>query len=280
MKRLALILLALSLCLSAKAQQPRYVSADFDFVEYLIGGKMGKDAAAYLEGTYFAPSDTLDFLRGWANYNIKKLDRAAEYFAKVPQGSVFYDKALFFGAVSNVYEGDYDRSVSLLKSYDGPYEELREYQLAGIALLRNDEEAYRQAAYYFTHQSYALAGGERMFESICEERYDTRGKSPFVAAAASAVIPGLGKVYAGRLDEGISAFLTVGAFAAITAENWIKCGPTNWKTILFGTLGSIFYIGNIYGSYVSVGITNLETQNAQNTTVIYNLHLPLRNIFE
>ena len=91
---------------------------------------------------------------------------------------------------------------------------------------------------------------------------------------------GLGKVYAGELSEGVAAFLTVGSLAAITAENWAKYGVKDWKTILFGTLGAVFYIGNIYGSYVSGSIHNNDLRNAQDTAILYHIHIPLRSVFQ
>ena len=72
----------------------------------------------------------------------------------------------------------------------------------------------------------------------------------------------------------------VGSFAAITAENWYKRGFTNWKTILFGSIGTIFYIGNIYGSVASVNVYYDEFNEKQNARILYHIHIPLRSIFE
>ena len=101
-----------------------------------------------------------------------------------------------------------------------------------------------------------------------------------MAAIASAIIPGSGKIYAGKLGEGISAFLLTGVFGAITAEHWVKDGPANWKTIVPGLLGAFLYIGNIYGSYMSVSIYNSNLKDAQDTAVLYNIHIPLRSVFK
>ena len=256
-----------------------YASNDFAFIEYLIGNGLEQDAVTILySGKYFA-SDTLQYLKGWASYSAKDLADASAAFEKVPKDSPFYDKSLFFNAISNAHMGQFDRSSSLLNAYDGPYKELKSLEQAGIALLQGRKADYLSAAENFTFSQYALTDSEKQLQGIFNDRYNGRSKSPVLAAAASAVIPGLGKVYAGELAEGISSFLTVGSLAAITAENWSRNGFTNWKTLLFGTLGAVFYIGNIYGSYVSVSIHQNDLRNAQDTAILYHIHIPLRSVF-
>lgn len=254
------------------------VSEDFEFVNYLVDNRMAAEAVAYLENSGFQPSDTLSYLLGWSCYSANALEKAVGYFAAVPQESAFFEKSLFFAVACSAHLGRYADGLALLDSYQGGMSELRSYEVAGLSLLEGSNEAYAQAAEDFTFSTFALTGGEKLMNDIYAGRQE-RGKSPFVAAAMSAIIPGSGKIYAGRLDEGVASLLTVGVLAGITAENWIKNGITDWRTILFGSLSSIFYIGNIYGSYVSVGLYNTDSRNAQNTAIVYNIHIPLRSIF-
>ena len=83
----------------------------------------------------------------------------------------------------------------------------------------------------------------------------------------------------GKTGEGVAAFMTVVPLAVITAEQWKKNGPAHWGTILSGALFSLFYIGNIYGSYVSVGIQEQVVGDEVKALVMYNLHIPLRSCF-
>ncbi len=257
----------------------RPVGGEIEFVDYLIGNSLADDAVVYLELTPFAPSDTLNYLRGWSNYSAHKLDAASFYLSQVDSSSVWYEKSLLFAAISHAHQGRYDSALSLLDSYSGPRTELAAFERAGIALLQDNPAAFELERASFTG-AYPLAQSEKQLEDIYSEHYEKRGASPFWCSAASAVVPGLGKVFSGRFDEAITSFVTVGTFAAFTAECWIKCGPTDWKTILFGTLGSIFYIGNIYGTYVSVGITEIEKGQSRNAAVLYNIHIPLRSVFD
>ena len=265
---------------STPSAASRWVSKDYDFVQYLIENDLKSDARTLVFGDGFHPSDTLTFLRGWSLYQLKELEPSRDFLRSVPSGSAFYDKAFFYSNAISAHMGDYSTPAEQLDAYSGPYAELKGVQLAGLALLRDDPEAFKRAAGSFSYNDFALEKAEREFDEIFKSRYETPMKSPLLAAAASAVVPGLGKVYAGQLGEGVSSFLVTGAMGAITAEHWIKDGPKSWKTIVPGVLTAILYIGNIYGSYVSVSIYNNILYDAQETTVLYNVHIPLRSVFK
>ena len=277
--KVLLVLLLLVCPLSAAAQQ-RPVADDLGFIDYLIGNNFTTDALSWLDGNSYQPSDTLAYLRGLTLYTAGKLELAAEQFSKVPSESCYYDRSVFFGVVSDACSGRYDRGLQRLEGYNGPYQELKYYEIAALSLLKDDKAGYKAAASAFTYSDYTMTEGEKLFDKVYDERYIARQKNPWLAAGLSAVVPGLGKIYAGRKDEGIAALMTVGVLAGFTAEAWVKKGPTDWRTIVFGTLGSLFYIGNIYGSYMSVGIYNDTLKDAQNTAIVFNLHLPVRNIFK
>lgn len=277
MKRLAVI--AAALCLSFAAQAQKWASYDYDFTNYLIDNELKADARALLSQEYH-PSDTLDFLRGWVHYQLKELEQASSFFKAVPSSSAFYEKTLFYSTAVSAHLGDYTSPVAPLEAYSGSYAELKGLQLAGLALLRGDPVAYKQASAAFGYSDFTISEAEHKLDDIYTYRYETRQKSPLLAAAASAVVPGLGKIYAGKTGEGIAAFLLVGALGAITAEHWVKDGPRDWKTIVPGIMCAGLYLGNIYGSYMSVSIVNNDIHNAQNTTVLYSIHIPLRAVFK
>ena len=280
MKRAAAIILALALNAALVNAQNTWISADYDFAEYLIDNDLKKDASALLERDVYFPSDTLTFLRGWIEYQLKDLEPALAKFRAVPQGSAFAQKAFFYGNAVSAHLGEYAGPTVALNAYDGPYQELKDLQLAGLSLLIKDPEGYRAAASSFGYSDFALVEAEKMLDEIFQNRYVRPQKSPLLAAAASALVPGLGKIYAGRIGEGIEAFLVTGISGAITAEHWIKDGPKDWKTIAAGAVTAALYIGNIYGSYVSVSIYNNNLRDVQDTAVLYNIHIPLRSVFK
>ena len=278
MRRLAAVFaLALALGVHARAQ---YVSEDYDFALYLIDNDLKADAKALLGTRSYMPSDTLTFLKAWTHYQLKELEEASSLFRAVPVESPFHEKSLFYSAAVSAHLGDFTSPVAELEAYGGPFGELRSLQLAGLALLRGDKDAYLQASQAFRFEDFALQEAEHQLEDIFNYRYEQKPKSPWLAAAASALVPGLGKIYAGQTGEGVSAFLVTGAFGAITAEHWIKDGLSDWKTIVPGLLFATLYLGNIYGSYMSVSIYNTKIRDAQDTAVLYNIHIPLRAVFK
>ncbi len=279
MKRAAAIILLLLAGLNLSAQRT-WVSKDYDFVEYLIDNDLKKDAAALLSRDVYFPSDTLTFLRGWTDYQLKNLDSALELLRSVPTESPLAEKSFFYANAVSAHIGDYGTPAALLFAYDGPYKELKGLQLAGLSLLRDDPDTYRKAASEFGYSDFALVDAEKQLDEIFASRYERPTKSPLLAAAASAVVPGLGKIYAGRVGEGIEAFLLTGISGAITAEHWVKDGPKDWKTIAAGLVTAALYIGNIYGSYVSVSIYNNNLHSVQDTAILYNIHIPLRSVFK
>lgn len=267
---------AVSIPASASVHGTRFISEDVAFVEHLLGQERSSDASLYLRSTGFCPSDTLSFLRALSYYDMRDFPAAAGEFSQIGTASPYADGAALLGAISYAGIGDYDSALKSAADYAGPYTELKDFTLASLYLLDGDKSGYEIQRSAFTYSDFTLSEGERSLDRIYHERYETRRKSPLLAAAASAVVPGLGKVYAGRLDEGVAAFMTVGVLGALTANCWVKDGPSDWKTITFGSLTSLFYLGNIYGSYFSVGIYNNMLSNVQNATILFNLHIPVR----
>lgn len=277
-KKLILSLLLFVLSLTLRAQS--FVSEDVGFINYLIGNRLYKDAATYLEYMPYSPSDTLAYFKGLSSYYVKDFQKAVDSFKQVSPASDYFENSVFCGAVCAAYNNEPLSGYALLDSYSGPLEEMKHFQKAGLSLLGGDRATYEAESAFFTYAPGDLYDGETLLKDIYNSRYLDKKKSPALAATLSALVPGLGKIYVGRPDEGVAAFLTVGILAGFTAESWIKQGPADWRTIVFGTLGSLFYLGNIYGSYVSVGIQTDFINDAQNNSIVVNLHLPVRNLLK
>ncbi|MBA3663687.1 MAG: hypothetical protein H0W61_05710 [Bacteroidetes bacterium] len=77
-------------------------------------------------------------------------------------------------------------------------------------------------------------------------------KKPFVAGLLSTIIPGAGKLYAGKTKTFFLTFLLSAAYAAQTIESANKLGIKHPLTIINLTAFSVFYLSNIYGSYRAV----------------------------
>ena len=101
-------------------------------------------------------------------------------------------------------------------------------------------------------------------------------KSPALAAGLSAVVPGLGKVYAGRPRHGLAAFLPCAVLGFEAAEAYKNGGWKDPRFLICSSLFSVFYIGNIYGSALTVKAVRNETINDARYRIQADLVLSLR----
>lgn len=286
MKRTLLIFAFLTAAFSVSAQKS--ARSEYDFALYLLGGNLMADAVEWADGAEStaeyspAAADTLNYTRGWVYYMVRRFDSAAEAFGKVSAASSFYPKSTFYGAVCHVELGRAETARELLDSFDdkdGRYAELLAFEKAGVALLQGRSADFDALKTRFTYDSFALSEQEKLLTTIASTK--PKRLSPWIAGAASAVVPGLGKIYAGNVGEGIASFLIVGALAGITAESWVKAGtPLNWRTILYGSACTVLYISNIFGSAASVRVYYEQFNENRSRAVMYGIHIPLRAIFD
>ena len=85
-------------------------------------------------------------------------------------------------------------------------------------------------------------------------------KNSALAGIYSAVIPGTGKFYCGRTLDGIQSLATVGVLGWQSYTGFRDDGAGSVKGWIFGAIGGVFYLGNIYGSIVAAEIYNEEQE--------------------
>ena len=95
---------------------------------------------------------------------------------------------------------------------------------------------------------------------IVNSNTSTRKKSKWLAAGMSAVVPGSGKVYAGKWKDGLVSLLFVSANAFSSYRGFEAKGINSFYGWFFGSVGLGFYIGNVYGSYKSAKKANQEKE--------------------
>ena len=72
-------------------------------------------------------------------------------------------------------------------------------------------------------------------------------KSAAFAFGLSSILPGAGRIYAGRTWDGLFSFLTISSLAYQTYRYHIKNNDTG--NLFFGTLTMTFYLGELFGAY-------------------------------
>lgn len=88
--------------------------------------------------------------------------------------------------------------------------------------------------------------------SFSLEGTEQKYRSPALGGIMSAIIPGSGKIYAGRLLDGIQAFSVVAAPAYNAYYHFRKTGSGSVQAWIWTAVASWFYLSDIYGSVKSV----------------------------
>jgi len=266
----------------------RNFSEEIDFVNHLIDNYEYRDAIFVLnaiekDNSSFNNSqkDTLNYLLGWTYYNIKSLDTSSVYLKKVGKTSPFFNKSKYYQAFNYIYTDKRDTAKKLLNNISASpeLEQLKQFELAGIALLERNYERYQRISQNFTYSFYPIADEQKEFDDSFERLQQIKKRSPFMAGMFSAIIPGTGKLYAGYKGKALAAFLQVGLLGAVTVENYIIAGPASPQFIIFASIFSIFYVGNIWGSILSVQIKRDEIFREIDYNIMLDLHIPLRRVF-
>lgn len=263
-------------------------NVDEDFINHLFENNLQNDVIYLLKNDnnilkHKFCEDSLNYFLAKAYYGLKQTDSASCYYGKVSGKSELYNKSMFYSSFNYIARKEYDSGMSALSSLDlsdNNLIEFNRYQQSSIALLKRDYEAFDSLKNYYSYKYFPLLEHENNMMDHYSRIRNFKKRSPVLAAIFSSVVPGLGKVYVGRYGEGAAAFLMVTAMGLVTYENFSKDGLWNYKTLIFGGVFSVYYVGNIWGSVFSVKFRRDEFNNEINHQIMLDVHIPLRRIFE
>lgn len=270
--------------------QNRGFTEEINFTTYLIDNAQYKDAIIVLENLdqslflgFPEKMDSVNYFKGWSYYNIKSLDSSSFYLSQVNLNSPFYLKSNFYNSFNQIYIGNTATAKSVLANINTTdqqnYNQLKMLDIAGIALLERNFAVFDSVSLLFDYSYFPIVTEQQSFVKYATDLRSIKRKSPLLAGIMSAVIPGSGKYYAGYRGQAIAAFLPVVTLAGVAAENYFRGGPQSIQFIAFASLFSLFYVGNIWGSVLSVKIKRNEMYRKIDHEILLDLHLPLRRIF-
>ncbi len=289
MKKLILLYLLLCLSFSWSNGQSTEFKEDFKFLSYLLNLRNYNDALQLLDNMKVSYSganrlDTISFYTGKAYYLNQNLLAASQHFSAINNTTLpFYEEAVFFNAFSQLHLNNYDQAGQLLNSLapdDSLIMGLQNVELAGTYLLQRNFDAFEQKSKNFKQQYYQYSQQEESLNELYADLKNHKRKSPFLGGLYSAIIPGAGKIYAGKTGQGIGTLLTTTIFGLQALEGYRKDGPESARFIIFGSIFSVFYIGNIWGSVFTVKLSQQEFNEAVNHQILFDLHIPLRTIYQ
>ena len=261
---------------------------ELPFIEHLIDKQyydevihlIDNDLRNYGKGPQ---QDSLNFYKGWAYYSLKNLKQSTTSFLKVGKESPFYLKSRFFAGYNQTFLENYNEArkiFSQITESDETNLSLVNFEICGISMLQKDWSKANEQLQQLNSNIASINQQVTALKQINNEQAKHRSKSPLLAGLMSGIVPGSGKIYAGKTGQGIAAMIATTGFGLITWENYRKLGIGHFKTIFFGSIFAANYVSNIYGSVISVRIIENEYQDAIHNQILFQLHIPLRNFFE
>jgi len=273
---LFLSLLLIHQFLSANIYQANYYSPEniLKFAEYLYQEGDYIRAAAefqrylFYSGENLSAKDIIYYKVGLCYRFGNDLQKSINYFQKVisnyPQ-SDYLDDSYYQTSYCYFLMGKYKESISFseanisfVKSYTI---KLKMQQMIGINYIYQKE--WMKALHFF--DSFEIKDKNDSFTAslvnFTKEGQILPTKSRFLAGLMSSVISGSGKIYCHRTTDGLISLLTIGLASWQAYDGFHKNGIGSVKGWIYGTISAFFYLGNIYGSVVSVNIYNQQLEN-------------------
>ena len=216
----------------------KFGSSLFEQKDYL---RAAIEFEAYLK---YNDKDTVRYNLARAYLEMEKYGQAEDNFKSLFSSLTLQNDAKFGVIKSLFFKGDYNslRANALVSPYFSQDYEIPLRRIVNISYILDDKAKYDPAKIV----SVFPADKQPALLEMLEQRMNPPYKSPLTAALLSAVIPGLGKAYAGEYTDGLIALAATGLSIYFAADSF-NAG-NNFKGWLFTGLSAFFYGGNIYGS--------------------------------
>lgn len=258
-----------------------------DFIEYLYNAEYYEQLRFYERyltqiDSIDYDSDLLNFYVGKSFYHQQVYDNSNQYLQKLKSGKYFNESRFLIG-INSIYSNDLTAAKETLSKVEFNVDELSNltyFELSGIALLERDFESYHEFNNQIFKDYYFYKKERESFQSIEADLKLHKDKSPFLAGLYSAVLPGAGKFYAGKRGQGVYSFVISSLLALQAFDSYQKAGPKSTRFIIYGGLFSLFHIGNVWSSALSVKRYNDEFYEAVDYRIKLDLHVPIRSFFD
>ena len=285
---LLLLISQLLLCRINQAQVDYFApSSVYEFAEYLYQeGDYLRAAGEFqryllLAGTSEGNDSTL-FKIGMCYRLGKHPQKAITYFQRIidenPQNS-YRDQASHQIAYSYFETGQYNQSMHYIDEHYAQSSEyrgkLRNLLVVNHLYLKEWGKAHYISSSFQNSKHNPFDSSTTVLNRLALEGTQLPYKSPVKAGVMSSLVPGSGKMYAHRFNDGLYSLITIGLTGWQAYEGFRKDGKRSTKGWIYGTLCGGFYLGNVYGSIVAVRIYNerLESSLLKKVGVIVDVYV-------
>ena len=201
-------------------------------------------------------------------------DRAVQFLETLLQTQPNSSLARYELGATYFLAGQYNKSVDFLKeSQDlfqgGEYRWKSQILIGMNKLMQKRWEGAIQDFDQFDLSGSPETVGHRVsiYKKYAEDGKNLPSKSPLLAGFLSTALPGSGRVYVGRPNDAFLTVFLLGVLGWAAYDGFSEHGVSSRKGWTFGTLGGIFYLGNVYGSVIAAQTHNQRTEAAFLTTI-------------
>lgn len=262
------------------------INQNYVFINFLTQNEKNKEALFLLnQPNELKNSDTLNFLKGYNYYLMKRPDTAAVVLSKVSASSNLFSKAKSFEILNLLYAKKESLALSKFDDFCADtalvYRPVLNTMKAGNYLLLRKFEKFDSLCNTFRYDDFRLTNEQVRLKELSLRAKKDYKKSPIKAALLSSVVPGLGKFYAEKKGAAIASFATTTALGLMVVESYYRTkNIKSPQVITFGTLFTFFYVGNIFGSYFSVQQQIKSTNGKINNEILASIHVPIIRFFK
>ncbi len=146
-----------------------------------------------------------------------------------------------------VFNKDYQRLLFGLKNFEG----LDSYKTS-FDLSKQDKIDTALALMKFNYDILHLDQLPDYLQSAYFKNRELSKKYVLVSCVASALVPGLGKMYYGQEMQGVNMLILNLIMAGLTTEAYFRSGPQSAQFIVFASMFGVVYTGNILGTVLGL----------------------------
>jgi hypothetical protein len=145
---------------------------------------------------------------------------------------------------------------------DDPDLRLAAYTPVLRALWQGDAQTARELALPQETSATTLATWQHEDQRFLSLHAHLPHPSPWIAGSLSALVPGLGRVYVGRWQDGLMSLALTATPGYFAIGGFERDGLQSVRGWLLGTTAAVFYLANVYGSAVGAGIETRRHEQA------------------
>ncbi len=191
---------------------------------------------------------------------LKVLQKAGWYEKGIQRAEAFFpNQSLMPSTFSDQYikllilNKSYEKAAAFDAATDSLSKETKSNYLISIYLLNSQ---WRQAQELNKKTTIS-----QLFMPVLQEIQHVKYKSPLLAGGMSLVIPGSGKLYCGKLRDGLLSFVLVSILSWQSYVGFHKKGVESVYGWVSGTAAAGFYLGDVYGSFKAARHYNEDKNN-------------------